>query len=327
MTLFAAGLIALVTAGLPEVPFRYNDGLFHLVNFAQDSVRASDLLKAMDEAGVEHALVCGLPYTKKWAANEYTRPTDTLQDDAPVYFYSATDTIIAEEVRKLGAAERRRLHPTLCGFNPTDKNAVRHLERMVAAYPDLWEGIGEVMFRHDDLSALARDETPRADHPAMQPVYAFAAKHDFAVWIHSNITSPQRPGSLYFEEVRRAVAENPKTKFVWCHSGMAPRIECPDLVPLLDKLLRDHPNVWLDLSWVVLEQVILSRPSQHTAWVGLIERYPTRFLIGSDLAGTLEGYAKTIARYEPLLKSLSSQTQERVARLNFLDLLPRRVRH
>jgi len=329
MTLFAAaGWIALVAAQTPapQVTYRYNDSLFHLVNFAQDSVRASDLLKAMDAAGVEHAIVCGLPYTKKWAANEYARPTDTLQDDAPVYFYSATDWIVAEELRKLAPAERRRLHPILCGFNPTDRNAVRHLERMVEAYPNFWQGIGEVMCRHDDLTALARDETPRADHPALQPVYAFAAKHGFAVWIHSNLTAPQRPGAQYLDEVRRAIAANPATKFVWCHAGVAPRTHCPELVTVLEKLLDEYPNVWLDLSWVLLEQEILSRPSAHGAWTKLIERYPTRFIIGTDLAGTLDGYARAISRYEPLLQSLSPKTRERVARSNFWDVLPRGVR-
>src|SRR3954467_6342605 len=126
----------------------------HLVDFLQGGEGIRALLSAMDGAGVERALVWGMPLVKRWSADQPDAPGYYLDDKAPCYWYSATDVLAAREVQSLAAADRARIHPFVCGFNGTDRHAVEHVRRMLEWYPGLWQGVGEVMARHDALSDL-----------------------------------------------------------------------------------------------------------------------------------------------------------------------------
>jgi len=58
--------------------------------------------------------------------------------------------------------------------------------------------------------------------------------------------------------------------------------------------------------------------------VSLIEEYPGRFVIGSDVVGFFDQYKPTLQRYYVLLDALKPETTRKVAHDNFLALLPAR---
>ena len=129
------------------VPIKYHlsDCHFHFVDFLQrtDGIKAA--LAAMDAAGVDDTMFSGMPLVKKWSTQANSVALYYLEDDARCYWYSATDVFVAREVQTLSESERKRIHPFICGFNGSDRNAVDHVQRMLEWYPGLWEGIGEVM--------------------------------------------------------------------------------------------------------------------------------------------------------------------------------------
>ena len=98
-----------------------------------------------------------------------------------ILLYSATDVIVAAAVKSLPAEQRRRVRPFLTGFNPTDKNADAHIRRMLELDLGLWQGIGEIFTRHDDLTALTYGDVPRANNEALARVYHLAAEFDLPV--------------------------------------------------------------------------------------------------------------------------------------------------
>ena len=98
------------------------------------------------------------PGGQKWHEDEPKRPR-YAGDDADAYWYTATDTLVAAAVKTLPEDQRHRFHPFLSGFNPNDKNSDAHIRRMLELDPGLWQGIGEVFTRHDDLTALIDGDT------------------------------------------------------------------------------------------------------------------------------------------------------------------------
>ena len=78
-------------------------------------------------------------------------------------------------------------------------------EHILEWYPDFWEGIGEILTRHDDLTALTYGEQARANHIALDPVYIFAAEHDLPVWVHSDISSVWIQEPIYLYEMEEVV--------------------------------------------------------------------------------------------------------------------------
>jgi hypothetical protein len=313
----------------------YINGQFVRGGTAHQPVRPSQrieaLLKMMDYAHVSEALVMGMPFVKKFSANDPTRGRYYLDNDSPVTLARETDYTIGEAIldyRRLpnSAVQLRRLHPFICGFDSTDLGAVDRITKTIKLYPGVFKGIGEVMSRHDDLTNLTTADRPSADHPALRRIYDFAGIHGMPVSIHHNIAPISPSGAFnkpaYLKELLTCFQEHPGTKFIWCHAGVSRRIVVKDLPGILDGVLASHKShVYIDLSWVVLDDYILK---DLASWAELIKKYPDNFMIGSDNVGSLRAYVSTIRAYDRLLGALGDEAVARkVASENFIRLMPK----
>lgn len=316
------------TAAGAQTKYRYSDAHVHVLDFFQQGEPLSKLIERMDAANVGDAMISGVPLMKKWHENEPKQPRYYAGDDAAMYWYSATDAYVAAAIQQLPEEDQRRLHPFLSGINPTDKNAVLHLETMMELYPELWQGIGEIFTRHDDLTMMTADEPPRANSAAMYRIYRFAQQHDLPIMVHSNITSKRERNPLYLEELTQALQAFPQVKFIWAHAGTSKTLEryqgtMDFVLPAVRQVLQDHDNVYIDLSWSVLQPYILDRHNQPLpAWLELIKQYPDRFMVGSDVLGSYDNLGANLQEFEHLLQALPEATAQKIARDNFLSLLP-----
>jgi hypothetical protein len=68
----------------------------------------------------------------------------------------------------------------------------------------------------------------------------------------------------------------------------------------------------VDVSWSLVDR-ILREDGPDPSWVALIDRFPDRFVLGSDSVGDLEGLSAQAARLERLLDSLSPAGRDLVA--------------
>lgn len=327
MTIRLAWLLACVAAlAAAQSPPKYElvDGHLHFLNFVQETAGMSAFLKAMDETGVAESVVIGMPVVKLWDEGDEKRPTYYLDNDSRAYWYSATDFLVARAVLDLPKAQQARLHPFICGFNSVDRNAVDHVERMLALYPGFWQGIGEVFLRHDDLTALTYGPTPRATSTAFARILDLAAARDLPILVHSDIgpASLERPDFL--GEIESAIRAHPRTRIIWAHAGISRRIVIPNHTEIVRRLLQQYPNLTVDLSWVIFEQELAPGGALDRRWPALIEEFPTRFVIGSDTVGVFDQYKPTLQRYYVLLDALRPATARKVAHDNFLSLLPGR---
>jgi hypothetical protein len=282
------------------------DAHLHVVNFVQETPGGEALLHYMDRANVGKAVVFGLPVSKMWAGWEREAPDYYLANDASCYYYGYTDVIVAELVRSLPREQQARVYPLICGFNPVDGYALRHIERLYAQYPDVWSGIGEVLLRHDDLTAFTYGETARANHRALWPVYQFAADHDLPVLLHQNISSVSKSDHpVYLWELEEAVTEFPRTRFVFAHCGMSRRVDVPLYYQMVDRLLAQYPNLYVDYSWIIYDVSICPGGNPSPDWLVLTERYSDRICLGSDLVARFERLGPELQRYDVFLDQLS----------------------
>lgn len=307
----------------------YIDGHLHYVDFFQESEGMPALLKAMDQGNISHAAVMGIPVAKKWQENEPKKPRYYAGDDAALYWYSATDFYLLQAIQQLQPAQQKRFFPFLSGFNANDKNSAVHIRRTLEMNPDFWQGIGEVFTRHDDVTALMHGDTPRANNEAMMKVYRVAAEFDLPILLHSNITSKRERNPLYLEELEDAVSQNPDVRFIWAHAGTSMELhrhqeELDFLLPLVTRLLAKHDNLYIDLSWTLLEPYLVDSLAKPRAdWLTLFKKYPTRFVLGSDVVGRFSSLGETMQGFEPILQALPADVAQAIAKDNFLALLPR----
>ena len=305
------------------------DSHLHVLDFTQDSDGFYPLTEAMDVCGVSEAVVFGMPMVKKWDSGMNVRPLYYMSNDSRCYYYSATDHILANELLSAPEEIRKRFHPFCCGFDCTDKYAATQIERLLKMYPGFWCGIGELMSRHDDLTALTYGEGIHMDSPAFRMIYDLAADHGLPVLVHHNISPQNAIKPLYEEELIRALEHNRKCRIIWAHVGVSRRIELEELLIIAGQLLHDHPNLYVDISWIFFENYIRGEMMHGNyepeifaeMWAALIEKYSDRFMIGSDKVGHWETYPDEIGKYYMLLDKLSPETAKKLCRENALSLI------
>jgi hypothetical protein len=313
--------------------YKVCDAHFHYVDFLQHTDGIAPLLQAMNANGVEHIAFWGMPLVKKWDKGDPKAPNYYLDDNSRAYWYSATDFLVARAYLSVPKKQRHRFHPFLCGFNCTDKYAVDHVKRMLNAFPGMWQGIGEILAHRDDLTNLTYGETARANHEALSLVYDLAAENDLPINLHNNCTSR---GSLeellYVYEVEDALKNHPKTRITWAHAGLSRYLDV-DLgkyVKMLDVMLDKYANLTIDLSWLIYEHYVtrgLPELAVRSCWLDIVEAYPDRFMIGTDCVGHYKNYPFNIRKYYTMLDALTPETAQKVARENFLSILPATVRN
>jgi hypothetical protein len=289
------------------------DAHLHAVNFGQETPGGDALIEAMDRANVGKAVIFGLPVAKLWAEYDREHPDYYLANDARCYYYGYTDVIVAEMVRALPAEQQQRLYPLLCGFNPTDKFALRDVERLYAQYPDVWSGIGELLLRHDDLTSLTYGEPARANHRALWPVYQFAADHDLPVLMHQNVTSVSKSDHpVYLYEFEEALRDFPRTRFILAHCGMSRRVNVPFYHKMVERLLDQYPQLVVDYSWIIYDVIICPGGRPQEEWLELTEKYSARICLGSDLVTKFERLGPELQRYDVFLDQLSDTARANV---------------
>jgi hypothetical protein len=295
------------------------DAHIHYVNFNQESQGFESLLRAMDVCEVEKAVIFGLPVKKKWAYHEEIKPAYYLDGYSTCYYYTLTDEFVAHHFSKLAPDDQSRFALLLCGFDPTDKSTPGYLDYMLDKYP-FWKGLGELLLRHDELSLHTAGELPRVNHPALFNLYEYCEKYEFPVLFHHNAQSVgYEHKAVYVHEIREVIDQFPALQFVWAHAGASSRtVADRDYFNIIGDLLQRYPNLAVDISWKVYDQEILNDeqyPKQE--YIHLIEQYPEKFMIGSDLTGKFEGELNNqMKKYDPLLDQLKKETAVKVARQN-----------
>ena len=322
----------------------------HTLPAGSRHLRIELLLWKMNQCNISHAMICGMPFVKKWSEDDPFRSTYYLHSSSRVVRARDTDYTIALAIEDFRAAhpdrfkkEFPRIYPFICGFNGTDVGAVGMIIKRIKEFPGVWKGIGEVMSRHDDLTNLSLGERPRADHSSLFRIYDFAGDHGLPVSLHHNLAPISHDGvdhgTRYLGELIHSFEEFPKTVFILCHAGVSRRIVMNDLTDIIDEqiLAKHKSHVYVDLSWVVFEDYMVQNdehaqpvadedgdPSIKAEWIELIEKYRDNFMLGSDVVADFREYHGQIRKYNALLKHLRPKTREKVASGNFVRIMPKK---
>ncbi len=155
------------------------------------------------------------------------------------------------------------------------------------------------------------------NHPALFEIYELCAARKLPVLIHQNSTSVSIHDEYeHLHELEEVLKEFPKTQFVWAHVGMSRRVFHKNYHEMIVSLFDTYPNLTVDISWVVYDDVICLNLEPKKHWLEAMSRYPDRFAIGSDLCGHFDQLGRTMARYNRLLERLTPRAQNMIARDN-----------
>ena len=331
--LFAA-LVAFALSSGPAVAqapaaatsYVVNDAHFHLTNYIQEGTDIRDFLAIMGDK-VGRSVVFGLPLQQTWSYGNTGdfAPWYYLQTDAPLYYYSFTDAAIAMAYRSLPKADQARFDPMITGFNPADMYAADHIRRVLKTFPGVFTGIGEFTIHKEFVSAKIAGGPPSLTDPALDRILDFAAEAGLVVILHNDINMPfpkpdQEPYML--AQMKELFVRHPNTTIIWAHLGVG-RIVRPldQQAAIVERICTDPAlaHVSMDISWDEVAKYIVATPESIAGSAAMINRYPDRFLFGTDEVAPRDqrGYLKVYDMYAPLFEKLTPEASEKLRKGNY----------
>jgi Amidohydrolase len=318
--------------------YEFNDAHFHLTNNIQEGPGIRDFLNMMGSKAGRVALF-GIPLQQQWSyrVDGDRAPTYYLQSDAPLYYYSFTDAWIAMAYKSLTKEQQARFDPMITGFHPADMYAADHIRRVLQTFPGVFTGIGEFTIHKEFVSAKIPGQVASLEDPALDRILDFAAEVGLVVLIHCDFDVPfAKEGAepAYLHQLKALFKRHPNATLLWAHMGLG-RVVPPGHrhAEHIEEILRDPDfrHVYVDISWDEVAKYIVASPEATKNMADLIERYPDRFLFGTDGAAPSDQskYLRVFYQYEPLWKSLDAETSRKVRLQNYeriFDEARRKVR-
>jgi hypothetical protein len=318
--------------------YEFNDSHFHLTNNVQDGPDIHDFLTMMGSK-VGRVALFGIPLQQEWSyrVDGDRAPTYYLHSDAPLYYYSFTDAWIAMAYKSLTKEQQGRFDPMITGFNPADMYAADHIRRVLQTFPGVFTGIGEFTIHKEFVSAKIPGEVASLQNPALDRILDFAAEVGLVVILHNDVDVPfAKAGTepAYLDGVKALFKRHPTTTIIWAHMGLGRLVPPPRAhLEWIETIVRDPEfrNVCVDISWDEVAKYFVGTAEATKGLADLMQRYPDRFLFGTDSPAPSDQskYLKVYDQYQPLWKSLDSETSQKVRLKNYeriFDEGRRRVR-
>jgi hypothetical protein len=322
----------------------FNDVHVHLTNYVQKGPDARTFLKVMGNH-VGRATLFGIPLQQTWAhhISGNFAPTYYLETDAPLYYYSFTDAFIAKAYQSLTPKEQQRFDPMITGFNPADMYAVDHIKRVLQTFPGVFSGIGEFTIHKEFVAAKVAGEKASLLDPALDRILDFAGETGLVALIHNDMDVPfAKHGNdpvyaqtveeeplkidsslpIYYNQMKEVLKHHPQTTIIWAHTGLG-RVVRPFGMhaKLIEGILKDpsFKNVYFDISWDEVAKYVVSTSESIKKTADLINRYPDRFLFGTDEVAPTDPakYYKIFYQYGPLWKLLTPNASLKVRKGNY----------
>ena len=316
----------------------FNDSHFHLTNYIQQGTDVRDFLRLMGTK-VSRSTLFGIPLQQTWShenSGDFA-PTYYLQSDAPLYYYSFTDAFIAMAWRSLPPEQRARLDPMITGFNPADMYAIDHIRRVLKTFPGVFSGIGEFSIHKEFVSSKVAGEVASLMNPAVDSILDLAGQAGLVVIFHNDMDMPfAKTGTepVFLGQMKALLKRHPKATIIWAHMGLgrvvhpvqasasAPTTERnPNHGVIVEAMLADPAlsHVYFDISWDEVAKYLLATPETTKRAAALINKYPDRFLFGTDVVApkdTTQYYA-VFESYRPLWSQLTPDASFKVRRGNY----------
>ena len=306
--------------------YEFHDSHFHLTNYIQEGPSAREFLKIMGDK-VGRSALFGIPLQQQWSEriSGKNAPKYYLDTDAHLYHYSFTDALIAKEYLSLSPLEQKRFDPMITGFNPTDMYAVDHIKRVLKTFPGVFTGIGEFTIHKEFVSSKVAGDIASLKDKSLDLILDFAAEAGLIVILHNDFHAPfpkEGDEPVFFQQIKELFRRHPQTTIIWAHTGLGRVIQpMGDHIRALERILREPAmkNVYFDISWSEVAKYINHSEESLTKAANLFDKFPDRFLFGSDEVASRESekYFKIYNDYETLWKKVKPETASKMKLKNY----------
>ncbi len=171
--------------------------------------------------------------------------------------------------------------------SPEEVLASMHL--LDREFPGVFKMMGEVNLIKQALFDSGRPGVEREVIESWAPFMAQLREWNFPITIHSDLGHDGNP-TKHLHLMDHVLSLYPENKIIWPHLGGLSkelhRVDPAIHIDVLETLLAEYPNLFIDLSWRILYDQVFSDPEMRDLYVAFINRWPDRFLPGTDFVAS-----------------------------------------
>lgn len=155
-------------------------------------------------------------------------------------------------------------------------------------YPEMFGWMGEVNLIKQALLPNHHEPATSEDIKNWAPFMQILQERGIPITIHSDLGNDEHP-TEYLHLMEEVLQLYPKNKVVWAHMGLSRELSSmkPEQhIGIMKQLLNAYPNLTLDVSWRILEDLYFSKPGVRSQYTSFFNSYPTRAIPGTDFVAS-----------------------------------------
>ncbi len=202
------------------------------------------------------------------------------------------------------------------------------MNALAKQFGSVFKWMGEVNLVKQALFDNGRQPVASATIAKFKPFMEKLRENATPLAIHADLGSDASP-LRYLPLFESLLTQYPNNVIVWMHMGLSKELANIDAklhIQTVETLLEKHPKLMLDLSWRILADNHFSDRESKQLYVDFINRYPERFLSGTDFVAyrsyNFFDYKREVAVNSDIFKHLDNSAFRNIALgQNYFDLL------
>ena len=199
------------------------------------------------------------------------------------------------------------------------ESVVSQIHLLDKEFPGMFGWMGEINVVKQAIFPNGHFPTPKHKIEQWSDFMEVMEERNIPVSLHSDLGNDEDP-TKYLPMMEEVLTRYPGNIIVWHHLGLSKELRTLDPERhsrILRDMLDQHPNLYLDISWRVLNDNYFSDPQQRGVYVGLFDEYSNRILPGTDFVAaaskTYEIYKEEVEVNSEILKYLSDEAFRNIA--------------
>ena len=290
------------------------DTHLHVRPFGTNAIPSETFLSILTNSGVTHATAYGIgqPFAVQTNCIHYINCPGVPTRPSPINDF--------KNVRDLTKYQSKFIDMTLSLSFPDLANPESILDKMnyiVNKHPNKFKWIGEVNLTKQALVSNGHESATISDINNWKPFMKFIADQNIPITIHSDLGHDGEP-LKYVHLMRHVLNLYPENTIIWAHMGLSKELltmPANEHVALMKEFLNQYPNLYLDMSWRILEDYYFSK--NRSVYVYLLNRNPTRFINGTNFIASsnkgFEDYNKALDTVSTMHKYINNKAFRGIA--------------
>lgn len=265
------------------------DNHIHFRGYGHKSLEYNTIINFLIKSGVLFATITGIGQRlpNKSNCNYYGMcPNEKITPSV------VNDIINMENYFKYYNKYKNKIHLIL-SFTSIDLHkpiqSYNLLNHYITKYKGHFKACGEINLCKQALFSNGRNALPIEKIKDNRKIMNLLLKNDIPILIHSDLGNNDN-NTQYLKLIKTFVKTYKDNIILWAHFGGL----CKELtnidnnyhIEIIEKMLKKYPKLYIDVSWDIVLNIINTGALKLKEYVNLINKYSTRFIIGSDFIGS-----------------------------------------